>query len=239
MPHLTTKAPIMKTTLVTCLCSAAFAFAAFAQSPAGTPEPTTTTTIITTTPAQPAAPSVAPASSPRAEENDLQSRIEKKVKHGVNISFGGDDRADHVHSRKHNGSDFDEGALMAIPIVGIIFSTLFGAPVLIVGLILFFSYWKQRSLHRTVRMMVEKGQPVPEGLFAPPNSPARQRNDMRRGITLTMVGLGLMVFLGAVNDWEGGAWAVGLIPFLIGAGHLLVWKLEGRKGITDNAARLS
>jgi hypothetical protein len=54
---------------------------------------------------------------------------------------------------------------------------------------------------------------------------------MRRGVVLVMVGLGLMLFLGAVNDWEGGAWAVGIIPFLIGVGYLLVWKLEGRKDI--------
>ncbi len=117
---------------------------------------------------------------------------------------------------------------MAIPIVGIIFTTLFGAPVMIVGLIMFFSYWKARSLHRTVRMMVEKGQPVPESLFAAPHSPARQRSDMRRGVVLGMVGLGIMLFLGAVNEWEGGAWALGLIPFLIGAGYLVVWKLEVR-----------
>ena len=232
----------MKTTLITCLCSAALALTAFAQPPAGTPEPTTTTTIITTTPGAPAAPAVSAsptATSTRADDNDLESRIEKKVKKGLNITFGDDDRKNRAREHGHSGPDFDQGALMAIPIVGIIFSTLFGAPVLIVGLILFFSYWKQRSLHRTVRMMVEKGQPVPEGLFAPPNSPARQRNDMRRGITLLMVGLGLMVFLGAVNDWEGGAWAIGLIPFLIGAGHLLVWKLEGNKGITDNSQGLS
>ena len=44
-----------------------------------------------------------------------------------------------------------------------------------------------------------------------------------------MVGLGLMVFFGAVNDWEGGAWTLGLIPFLIGAGYLLVWKLDTKK----------
>jgi hypothetical protein len=50
-----------------------------------------------------------------------------------------------------------------------------------------------------------------------------------------MVGAGLMVFLGAVNDWENGAWAVGIIPLLIGAGYLLVWKLEGaQKAKTDN-----
>jgi len=41
-----------------------------------------------------------------------------------------------------------------------------------------------------------------------------------------MVGLGLMLFFGAVNSWEGGAWAIGVIPFVIGLGYLLVWKLE-------------
>jgi hypothetical protein len=46
-----------------------------------------------------------------------------------------------------------------------------------------------------------------------------------------MVGLGLMVFLGAVNDWEGGVWSLGLIPFLIGLGYLMVWKLEGTKNV--------
>jgi hypothetical protein len=44
-----------------------------------------------------------------------------------------------------------------------------------------------------------------------------------------MVGFGLMIFFGAVNDWEGGSWSLGIIPFLIGAGYLLVWKLEARK----------
>lgn len=231
----------MKTTLVTCLCSAALALAAFAQPPAGTPEPTTTTTIITTTPGAQAAPAAQAAPSAtlaRDDDSDLESRIEKKVKKGLNITFGDDDRKTHAREHRHNGSDFDEGALMAIPIVGIIFSTLFGAPVLIVGLILFFSYWKQRSLYRTVRMMVEKGQPVPEGLFAPPQSPARQRSDMRRGVVLVMIGLGIMIFLGAVNDWNDGSWALGVIPFLIGAGYLLVWKLDANKRVTDTAPRV-
>ena len=58
----------------------------------------------------------------------------------------------------------------------------------------------------------------------------RQRSDMRRGVVLVMIGLGLILFLGAVNEWEGGAWAIGVIPFLIGVGYLLVWKLEGKNG---------
>jgi hypothetical protein len=123
---------------------------------------------------------------------------------------------------------------MAIPIVGIIFSTLFGAPVLIVGVIMFFSYIKARSLHKTVRMMVEKGQPVPEALFATPHTPAKQRSDMRRGVILVMIGLGIMLFLAAVNEFEGGAWALGLIPFMIGAGYILVWQLDNNKSLSFN-----
>ena len=50
-----------------------------------------------------------------------------------------------------------------------------------------------------------------------------------------MIGIGLMVFLAAVNDGEGGAWAVGVIPFLIGIGYLLVWKLEGKTDVDAKA----
>jgi hypothetical protein len=109
--------------------------------------------------------------------------------------------------------------------------SVFGAPVLIVAVIMYFGFSKNRMMHRTIRMMVEKGQPVPAALLAPPAPAQRQRSDMRRGVVLVMVGLGLMLFLGAVNDWEGGAWSLGIIPFLIGAGYLLVWKLEGKKDI--------
>jgi len=53
-------------------------------------------------------------------------------------------------------------------------------------------------------------------------------------VAITMLTIfGLMVWLGAVNDWEGGAWSLGLIPFLIGAGYLIVWKLEGKKDISS------
>jgi Domain of unknown function (DUF6249) len=136
----------------------------------------------------------------------------------LNVSVD-DDAVDH---------DFSDVPWLAIPIVTIVFLTIFGTPILIVAVILYFSFSKTRALHRTVRMMVEKGQPVPEALLNPPPA-QRQRSDMRRGVVLAMVGLGLMLFFAAVNDWEGGAWSIGLIPFLIGAGYLLVWKLEGKK----------
>jgi len=144
-----------------------------------------------------------------------------KIQQGVDKKF-----------KKHLGDrdveNFDLGKRMAIPIVAIVFVTLFGAPVLIVAVIMYFGFSKSRMMHRTVRMMIEKGQPVPAALLNP-LPPQRQRSDMRRGVVLVMAGLGLMVFLAAASDWEGGAWSIGVIPFMIGAGYLLVWRLEGRK----------
>lgn len=231
----------MKSTLVTCLCSLALALSAFSQSPtpaleaAASPAAPAPTATAATTPAASATPD---------DESDLERRIERKVKRGLSITIGDDDDRKDRAGRKDRididtDSSFDEGALMAIPIVGIIFSTLFGAPVLIVGLIMFFSFWKARSLHRTVRLLVEKGQPVPDALFASPPPAIRQRSDMRRGVVLVTVGIGVMLFFAAINDWEGGAWAMGIIPFLIGVGYLAVWQLEGRrmngaKPSTDN-----
>jgi len=79
--------------------------------------------------------------------------------------------------------------------------------------------------------MVEKGQPIPAELLAPAARAVRRRSDVRRGVIWAMVGLGVMIFFGSVNDWEGGAWSLGLIPFLIGLGYLLVWKLEGKNNV--------
>ncbi len=115
---------------------------------------------------------------------------------------------------------------MAIPIVAIVFLTVFGAPVLIVITIGIFALVVSRMRQRTIRMMVEKGQPVPAELLAPATRAVRRRSDVRRGVIWAMIGLGAMIFFGAVNDWEGGIWSLGLIPFLIGLGYLIVWKLE-------------
>ena len=211
----------MKTLFLSYGCSVALVLTAFAQplpaptvanapSPAISPTPRTTVT--------------ASVSDDLAAR--IQQRINKKLKKHLNVT---------ATDRETDDTDLaeisDVGERLAVPIVAIVFLTLFGAPVLIVAVIMYFGFSKNRMMHRTIRMMVEKGQPVPPALLAPPPPALRQRSDMRRGVVLVMVGLGLILFLGAVNDWEGGAWAVGIIPFLIGVGYLLVWKLEGRKDI--------
>ena len=221
--HLILKETIMKIRLLSCIASFALAMGATAQTPTpasaeqeSSPTATVPTPMVTVSPGATLAPetTVSPA---RGTSDDLQSRIEKKVRKHLKVSAD-DDAIDH-------GSDVP---WIATPIVTIVFLAIFGTPIFIVAVILYFSFSKTRALHRTVRLMVEKGQPVPEALLNPPPA-QRQRSDMRRGVVLAMVGLGLMLFFAAVNDWEGGAWSIGLIPFLIGAGYLLVWKLEGKK----------
>jgi hypothetical protein len=196
------------------VCSLALAANSFAQTPTASPlasTPATTATISSTS---------TPASK-------IEQSVRKKQKKHFGFTFDDRDKdLDSLDRLSHEKSgDIPE---FVIPIVAITMLTIFGAPVLIVGLIMYFSFSKSRNLNRTVRMMVEKGQPVPEALLNPPPA-QRQRSDVRRGVILTMIGVGLMVFFGAVNDWEGGSWTLGLIPFLIGVGYLLVWKLDTKK----------
>jgi hypothetical protein len=222
----------MKKTFLTCLCSIALCLSLFGQTPTAALSPSTQPAV--SAPAAASSPAVAAvpaiASATPEDEDSIEAEVARKLKHkfGIDIDLG--HKTTHVsrHHADSSGDDEDLGALMAIPIVGIIFTTLFGAPVMVVAAIMFFSYLKSRSLHRTVRAMVEKGQEVPAALFAPPPA-IRARSDLRRGVVLMMVGLGLGVFFGAVNDWEGGVWSLGVIPFVIGLGYLLVWKLEGRR----------
>ena len=208
-------------TVILCLSSLALAVAMFAQSPTATPQPATPGSA--TSPAV-VSPTISPSPS-ASPESDLARSITKKHKKHFNFTIGDQDSDTEV---KGDGSH-DDIPWLVVPIVTVVFLTIFGAPVLIVAVIMYFGFSRNRMMHKTIRMMVEKGQEVPAALLAPPPPAQRQRSDMRRGVVLVMVGLGVLIFLGAVNGWEGGAWAIGIIPFLIGLGYLLVWKLEGKK----------
>ena len=209
----------MKTLSLTCLGLFVLAGSAFSQTPTVSVAPSPAASVA-------ASPSISPAVSPAAS-TDLADKIQRRIDHrlkqkGLHFSVTDDD--DGGEPDVHTGG---EVPAEVIPLVAIIFMTIFGAPVLIVAVIMYFGFSRNRMMHKTIRMMVEKGQPVPPALLAPPAPAQRQRSDMRRGVVLVMVGLGIMLFFGAVNNWETGAWAIGVIPFLIGLGYLLVWKLEG------------
>src|SRR5205823_1107832 len=150
--------------------------------------------LATTSTAAPAA-SVTPAATANPFADNIKSRVDRhfhKGKHGITIDSDGG----HIST--------DDGIPSFVPLVAVIsILAVFGFPVAIVAVVLASSWAKTRSLHRTVRMMVEKGQPVPpELLAAPAGAPLRPWWDLRRGIVLIAVGFGLMMFFGISAGWD-------------------------------------
>jgi hypothetical protein len=222
---------IMKVFLLGSAAWLGLALAVCAQSPTIAPEaPSASPTTSIATPSASPFLSPAPASSPSVT-NDLASKIKEKVdrkfKHkGFDITIDGDDNDE--HGTVHGSGEVPEGVF---PVVAIAILGVFGFPVAIVALIMFSSWAKSRSLHRTVRMMVEKGQPVPPELFAAPaGTPLRPWYDLRRGIVLLGVGVGVLMFFGVAAGWDEGIWALGLIPGIIGLGYIVAWRLANRHG---------
>src|SRR5262245_33517785 len=215
-----------------CISATALSGSLFAQVPTETPSaspkaPTAATAATAATSIAAPASTAAPGVTSSSASSDLADKIHRKLekhlggKHGIIIENGD----------KDEDADFKEMRnLVAIPIVTIVFMYIFGVPVLNVMVIGIFALIGNRMRQRTIRMMVEKGQPVPAELLAPEVRRVRRRSDVRRGVVWTMVGLGLMIWLAAINE-EGGAWSFGLIPFLIGLGYLIIWKLENKKDI--------
>jgi hypothetical protein len=219
----------MKKLFLLCMCSLGLYGTLFPQAPTETAIASSTAPTAVTAPTAATSPATAAASATSSSaSSDLADKIHRKL----------EKKLGHKHGIIIEGNDKDEDPdlqqmrnLVAIPIVAIVFLSIFGAPVAIVVMIGIFSMISTRMRQRTIRMMVEKGQPVPAELLVPATRGIRRRSDARRGVVWTMVGLGLMIWLAAVNDWEGGAWSFGLIPFLIGLGYLIVWKLEHKKDI--------
>ena len=172
--------------------------------------------------------SATPMASPSAANefaNKIKQRSDRNFKKGFRISVN-DDEED--SAARHHGSS-DDFPLAAIPIAIIAMLSVFGAPVAIVAVIMLISWAKTRSLHRTVRAMVEKGQPVPPELLASPaGAPLRPWYDLRRGIVLLAVGVGIVMFFGISAGWDNGVWALGSIPALIGVGYILAWRLANK-----------
>lgn len=219
----------MKAFLLGSIALLGLGLALHAQSPTIAPEaPTASAGATLSTPTSPAQISSTPVvtSSTAGDLSEkIRAKVDRKFKNkGFDITIDGED--ENGHGTFHGDSDIPKSVL---PIVLISLLAVFGFPVAIVAVIMFSGWAKSRSLHRTVRMMVEKGQPVPPELFATgAGAPLRPWYDLRRGIVLLSVGFGLMMFFGLTAGWDEGVWALGLIPGLIGLGYILAWRLANR-----------
>ena len=212
--------------------------AIYAQTPGATPEtpapsPTlaaTATPPVTATPPASVSPAISATPSAANQFADkIKERVDRKFKHkGFAITVDGND-GEEPDSHRHHGDDDIPAKVLPIAIISVL--AVFGFPVAIVAVIMFSSWARTRSLHRTVRMMVEKGQPVPPELLSSPAAApviVRPWYDLRRGIVLVSVGVGVVMFFGISAGWDNGVWALGLIPGLIGLGYLLAWRLAYR-----------
>ncbi|HET6437450.1 MAG TPA: DUF6249 domain-containing protein [Anaeromyxobacter sp.] len=125
-------------------------------------------------------------------------------------------------------ADIDlENVLVPISVVGIVF----GFTALMVGIVFYAVHRNSRLRHETIRIALEKGQPLPPNLLDPPS---RRRDpvqkDLRSGLLLVAIGLGVGLFLLLAPFGEGQrAWAVGFIPLLMGFAYLAAYAVARRE----------
>ncbi len=98
---------------------------------------------------------------------------------------------------------------------------VFGMPVLIVGLINYFRSRDRAELQKTLRMSIEKGQPLPsefiESMQRAVPKAKNPMNDVRGGLVLLAVAGGLMVMDYMTHDYLlGHLSGVAAIPGFIG-----------------------
>lgn len=167
----------------------------------------------------------------KAEWKDLDQEERQEVKdalrsfqEGINITIP---------------DSFSFGGLSSVivPIFAILFT--FGSPVLVIALLLLFSYRKRKQRDALVEKFINAGKDVPREVLATFNDNAVSGNNLQRGLILSGIGSGLFLFLGMLVG--SGVASVALIPLCIGIARLLIWKLseqqaETQPGNTSTAA---
>lgn len=103
----------------------------------------------------------------------------------------------------------------------------------IIALITYFRFRRRREVQETIRIAIEKGQELPteflETISSPKDRPKKDQ-DLRRGVVLTAVGLGIGAFgfLVGEDDAVGPLMGIGSIPLLIGLALTALWILRTR-----------
>jgi hypothetical protein len=131
------------------------------------------------------------------------------------------------------GALFDIRGLEGI-LVPIAVFTFVGA---IVISAMYFKHQRQRMWHDTARLALEKGQPLPS--MPDEGGQPRKASDVKAGLVLIAVGIGLSLFFGLVDSSRSGGFHsrgfMGAIPALIGVALLLYGFLTGQLSKNQNA----
>jgi hypothetical protein len=116
------------------------------------------------------------------------------------------------------------GSFVPVAIVGIVF----GCGALIVGIVAYAAHRGRQLRHETIRLAIEKGQPVPPELLGAPTAGTRRR-DLKRGLVLVFVGAAICISF-AVSPPSGmqSQWVAGLVPAALGLAFLTSYALGRR-----------
>jgi hypothetical protein len=152
--------------------------------------------------------------------------------------------------------DFMNQAPALAAFVFMIVLTVFLTPLLIVALLVWYKIRKARMQNETMLKLAEKGvvppaeamaaltQPLPPGAQVPPSAmplyeqarQVRRRtawSDLRKGVVVGAIGLGLTLF--SMLD-DGSPNSVGLVCLFVGLGYCLLWYFEDRPVQRDAGA---
>lgn len=124
-----------------------------------------------------------------------------------------------------------EEIIVPIGITGVVF----GFTAVIVAVVAYARHRAQQLRHETIRLALEKGQPLPPDLLDPASLPDGRpghhspERDLRRGLVLVALGIGVCLYVGLARfPGTGHNWSVGLIPGLIGVAYLVAWAVGRR-----------
>jgi hypothetical protein len=110
--------------------------------------------------------------------------------------------------------------------------SLFVAIAAVLCLRLYLGYRAKQEVQATVRAALDRGVPVTgELLDRLVDTPAPKRSDLRRGVVWLSLGVGLAAFGAVVDfeDWGRPMLGIGLVPILLGAAYLVLWRLGDGK----------
>ena len=96
---------------------------------------------------------------------------------------------------------------------------IFGLPIFIVALVLYFGYKNKQAKYKLASEALAAGKEIPENLFK--GNPKKENNDtLTKGIKNVFLGIGIGVFLWVLTSEEGIA-AIGFLIFCIGLGQVV------------------